>query len=772
MSQWGEFQGRIEDNRLVTGRGLYVADIAYEQTAHAVVVRAQVASARVTSIDTVAALASPGVLAVYTGKDLAADELPDFPCGVDLKRPNGERAHQARRPVLVRDRIRAVGEPVAFVVAETLDAAEAAAELVVVETQDVPTVATVAAARASAASAVWEEAPDNIAFVWKRGDAGDAMSRAPHVARLSSHVSRVAALSLEPRGALGRVDDAGRLVLHASNQSPHGLRNALANLLKVPTDQVRVVAKDVGGSFGMKSGAYPEDVLVLYAARKLGRPVRWISERRESFLADDHGRDISINAELGVDGDGRFLALKVDFTVNVGCYLSGRSLFLLNNVGGIAGVYQIPNIEGGITGVFTNTMTNAPYRGAGRPEATYVIERLIDIAARDLGLDPFELRLRNLVPPSAMPYDTGFVFTYDCGEFEGNMMGAAKLGDRAGFASRKEESARRGLLRGLGFANPIEVAAGPFTKPRKDLTKLKIHPDGTATLFAGSMSTGQGIETTLTELVARELGLPRDAIRYFAGDTDDLPDGRGNGGSGATAVGGAAAHRAAAKVIATGRTLAAEMLEARPDDIGFADGRFPLEGSNRSVGLADVARYAEGKDPAGFSETAEFMPPVVTFPNGCHMVEVEIDPETGVVKIVRYTIVEDIGNVLNAKLAHGQIQGGVAMGVGQALGEIITYDAESGQLLSGSFMDYQMPRADDVPPVHLETRAVPTAVNPLGAKGVGEAGTVGSLVATINAVCDALSPLGIRHIEMPATPARVWAAIQEAKRANRSRESQ
>ncbi len=764
MSQWGEFQGRIEDNRLVTGQGLYVGDIAYEGTTHAVVVRAQVASARVTSIDIDAALASPGVLAVYIGKDLAADGVPDFPCSVDLKRPNGERAHQARRPVLVRDRIRAVGEPVAFVVAETLDAAEAAAELVVVETQDVPAVTTVAAARASAGPAVWDEVPDNVAFVWKRGNAGDAMMGASHVSRVSSHVSRVAALSLEPRGALGRVDEAGRLVLHASNQSPHILRSALANLLKVPAEQIRVVAKDVGGSFGMKSGAYPEDVLVLYAARKLGRPVRWISERSESFLADDHGRDISINAELSMDGDGYFKALKVEFTVNVGCYLSGRSLFLLNNIGGIAGVYRIPSIEAGITGVFTNTMTNAPYRGAGRPEATYVIERLIDIAARDLGLDPFELRLRNLVPPSAMPYDTGFLFKYDCGEFEGNMIGVAKLADRVGFAARKQESAKRGMLRGLGMANPIEVAAGPFTKPRKDLAKLKVHPDGTATLYAGSMSTGQGIETTLTDLVARDLGLPREAIRYQAGDTDDLPDGRGNGGSGAIAVGGVATQRAVEKVIATGRALAAEMLEARPDDIGFADGRFPLKGSNHSIGLADVARYAEGRDPAGLAQTAEFMPPAVTFPNGCHMVEVEIDPETGVVKIARYSIVEDIGNVLNATLAHGQIQGGVAMGVGQALGEVITYDAESGQLMSGSFMDYQMPRADDIPSVHLETRAVPTAVNPLGVKGVGEAGTVGSLVATINAVCDALSPLGIRHIEMPATPARVWAAIQEAKR--------
>ena len=772
MTQWGEFQGRIEDDRLITGQGIYVGDIGLERVAHAVVVRSQVASARITAIDIEAALAAPGVLAVYTAKDLAGDGLQDFPCGVELKRPSGERAHQARRPVLARDRIRAVGEPVAFVVAETLEAATAASELVAVETEDVPAVATVPAARASGGTAVWDEVPDNIAFVWKRGDARDAIAGAAHVARLSSHVSRVAALSLEPRGALGRVDDAGRLVLHASNQSPYILKNALANLLRVPADQVRVIAKDIGGSFGMKSGAYPEDVLVLYAARKLGRPVRWIAERRESFLADDHGRDISFDAELGLDEHGRFLALNVDFTVNVGCYLSGRSLFLLNNIGGIAGVYRIPSIGATITGVFTNTMTNAPYRGAGRPEATYVIERLIDIAARELGIDPFELRLRNLVPPSAMPYDTGFIFKYDCGEFEGNMLGAARLSDRSGLAARKAEAARRGMLRGLGMANPIEVSAGPFTRPRKDTTRLEIHADGTATLYAGSMSTGQGIETTLTELAARELGLPREAIHYRAGDTDDLPEGRGNGGSGAMGVGGTATKRVVEKVIATGRALAAEMLDAAPEAIGFADGRFPLEGSNRSVGLADVARHARAKDPAGLAETADFMPPAVTFPNGCHMVEVEIDPETGVVTIERYSIVEDLGNVLNPTLAHGQIQGGVAMGIGQALGEVIIYDGDSGQLLSGSFMDYQMPRASDLPPVRIETRAVPTAVNPLGVKGVGEAGTVGSLVATINAVCDALAPLGVRHIEMPATPARVWAAIEEAKRADDSRDQQ
>src|SRR5262249_28115683 len=422
-----------------------------------------------------------------------------------------------------------------------LEAALLAAERVVVATQDLAAVASVAAARAPAAPAVWDEAPGNIAFVWRKGDASAGIRRASHVVRLASQVSRGAALPLEPRGALGRVDENGRLVLHASNQSPHILKMALANLLQVPAEQIRIVAKDVGGSFGMKSGAYPEDVLVLYAARKLGRPVRWISQRQESFLADDHGRDVAFDAQLAVGSDGRLQALQVDFTVNVGCYLSGRSLFLLNNIGGIAGVYRIANIEARITGVFTNTMTNAPYRGAGRPEATYTIERLIDIAAPQPGPDPFELRQKNLVPPSAMPYDTGFLFTYDCGEFEGNMAGAAELVDRAGFAARKDETARRGKLRGLGMANPIEVAGGPYTKPRKDFAKLTVDADGTATLYAGSMSTGQGIETTLTDLVARELGLARDQIRYHAGDTDDLADGRGNAGPRALARGAVAA---------------------------------------------------------------------------------------------------------------------------------------------------------------------------------------------------------------------------------------
>ncbi|MEZ5850662.1 MAG: xanthine dehydrogenase family protein molybdopterin-binding subunit [Hyphomicrobiaceae bacterium] len=764
MSQWGSFQGRIEDARLITGRGQYLADFQFEGLTHAAVVRAPVAHARIKSIDCSAAEAHPGVLAVFTARHIAEEGLPDFPCAVQLPRSNGEKAFPARRPILARDRIRAIGEPVAFVVAETEAAAEAAAELVTLDLEDLPAVVDPHAALAPGAQPVWDEVPDNVAFIWRKGETKPAFDGAPHVVTFKSHVTRVAALSMEPRGALGYVEPTGRLVLHAANQSPYVIRDGVAKALNVAPDQLRVIAKDVGGSFGMKSGTYPEDVLVLFAARRLKRPVRWISSRRESFLSDDHGRDMLVDAALALDADGRMLGLRADFTVNIGSYLSGRSLFMMNNIGGVAGVYRIGAIEASVTGVFTNTMTNAPYRGAGRPEATYAIERLMDLAALELGIDPYELRMRNLIPSSAMPYDTGLVFKYDCGGFEGNMQGAAQSADRAGFAARRAQAARRGKLRGLGIANPIEVAGGPFLKPGKDHTRLQVHPDGTVTLFAGVMSVGQGLETALTDMVAKDLGLERAAIKYVFGDTDDLPTGRGNGGSSSIPVGGPATKRVIGKVVDTARQLAAELLDAPVDDIEFRDGRFPLKGTNRSVGLADVARLAEQKSPQGLAESAEWDPPAVTFPNGCHMCEVEIDPDTGVVEIVRYTIVEDLGNVINETLAHGQIQGGVAMGIGQALGELIVYDNDSGQLVTGSFMDYQMPRAHDIPPVHLGLNPVPTAVNPLGAKGVGEAGTVGSLVACINAIVDAMQPLGITHFEMPATPARVWQAIHDARR--------
>ncbi len=765
MQKWAEFQGRIEDDRLIRGAGRYVSDLAPAKMLTGVVVRAQVGHARLGRIDTRDAMAVPGVVGVFTAAEIAADGIDDFPCDIALKGGNGQPAPKARRPVLARGMIRCIGEPVAFVVAESRAAAETAADLVQVETDDLPAVVTAKAALEASAPSLWEGAERNIAYTWEKGDRTktQAAMTSARTVRFSSHVSRVNALSLEPRGAIGLVDEGGRLVLHAANQSPHALRDGIAKVMRVPPAQVRVIAGDVGGSFGMKSGAYPEDVLVLFAARRLGRPVRWISDRRESFLADDHGRDMGVEAALAFDGEGRLLALEADFTVNAGAYTSLRSLFMVNNIGGIAGVYRIPAISATITGVFTNTMTNAPYRGAGRPEATYTIERLMDLAALELGIDAFEMRRRNLVAPAAMPYDTGFVFTYDCGEFEGNMLEAARKADRAGFAARREQARAKGLLRGIGYANPIEVAGGPFSKPARDMTRISVGADGRVKVAAGAMSTGQGLETMMVELVASRLGVGREQIDYAFGDTDNLPEGRGNGGSSAASVGGAATTIALDKVIARGRAIAADMLGANPDDVAFADGQFPLKGTNRAVSLAEVAARAAALDPAGLVEEGIFAPTTVTFPNGCHVCEVEVDPETGVTRIVRYTIVEDIGNVLNAKLAHGQIQGGVAMGVGQALGEEIRYDPDSGQLVTGSFMDYLMPRADDMPSVDISTRPVPTKVNPLGVKGVGEAGTVGSMVAVINAISDALAPLGVHHVEMPATPARVWAQIHAAK---------
>ena len=762
------YLGRLEDERLATGRGRYVADLRMPRLAHAVMVRSVYAHAKIRGIDATAALATPGVLAVLTAAELTADGIGDLPCGVQLPKSDGQKAHQASRPILARDRVRYVGDCVAAVIAETVEQAEAASELVEIDYEPIDAVPEVQSALTPGAATVWDEVPDNIAFVWRKNDMqalDPIFAGAAHVARLKSHVSRVTACSMEPRGALGLVDDNGRLVLHASNQSPFAMRPTLAGLFKVEPSMVRILAGDVGGSFGMKSGVYPEDVVVLWAARRLGRPVRWISDRRESFLSDDHGRDVHIDAELALDADGRILALRSRFDVNIGCYLSGRSLFMIGNSGGIAGVYRIPAIAGQIRGIFTNNQTSAPYRGAGRPEATYTIERLIDIAAREMSIDPYELRLRNLVKPSAMPYDTGFTFTYDCGEFEGNMTGAAEVADRAGFEARRAEAARRGKLRGLGISNPIEVAGGPFVKPGKDFSSIRVSSDGTVTLHAGVMSVGQGIETSFSYLVAERLGVDIDKVRYIQGDTDLLPGGRGNGGSSSIGVGGACVTITLDNTIAKGREIAAEMLDAKPDDIEFSDGHFRLAGTNRSLALMEVAEHAEKSGDDGLTATGEFQPPAVTFPNGCHMCEVEIDPETGALEIVRYTVVEDIGNVINPTLAQGQIHGGVAQGVAQAIGETIIYDAETGQLATGSFMDYMIPRADDLPNVTIRTRAVPTKVNPLGAKGVGEAGTVGSLVATINAICDALAPLGVTHIEMPATPARIWETIENARKA-------
>jgi len=502
--QYGRFQGRIEDARLVTGRGAYVDDLRLAGMTHGVLARAG-GPGEIARVDVSAARAVAGVLAVWTAADLAGDGPTHLPCGVTLPGTNGETAFQAARPVLAEGRARFTGEGVAFVVAETWAAARQAADLVEVDLDDIDTVVEAREARAEGAPAVWDQVPDNIAFVWARGEmtaAEAALAAAPRRVTLDSHISRVAVNSLEPRGCVGEVAD-GRMVLHASTQSPHGLKGALAKVFALEPDDVRVIAPDVGGSFGMKAGAYVEDVLCLYAARALGRPVKWVADRSESFLTDDHGRDTTVNATLGFNDDGALLGLVAHFDLNIGAYLSGRSLAAgLGNLGGISGVYRIGPTAATAYGVFSNIHTLGPYRGAGRPDATYTIERLLDLAAAELGLDPFELRLRNLIPPEAMPHHTGFLFEYDCGEFAGNMNKAAELSERDGFFDRCSSSEAGGKLRGIGYANPIEVAGGPFTNPGADHARVTVNADGTALIHAGCMSTGQGLQTMFSEMAS------------------------------------------------------------------------------------------------------------------------------------------------------------------------------------------------------------------------------------------------------------------------------
>jgi aerobic carbon-monoxide dehydrogenase large subunit len=775
----GQSVRRVEDRRLLQGLGRYSDDVNLPRQVHAMVVRSPHAHARILGIRAADALQAPGALAVLTGADLAADGLGNLPTDSSRKRRDGSPAFTTPRPALARERVRHVGDPVALVVAETAEQAADAGERVVVDYEPLPAVIGAAPATAAGAPAVWDEAPDNVAFVWQAGSR-DAVTRAfeeaAHVSRLDFVVTRVAALPLEPRGAVGEFDRRnGRYTLHTGIQAPHGLRALLAEqVLRVPHGQVRVVTGEVGGSFGMRSGIYPELVLVLWAARRLGRPVKWTSTRREGFLSDEHGRDNVSSAELALDAGGKFLGLRVAIKLDIGAYFTPRSAGPgTNNVGGVAGVYTTPAIHVETTGVYTNTTPTGPYRGAGRPEATYAIERVIDLAARELRIDPMELRRKNLIPTQAMPFKTGLVFTYDCGDFARIMDMALALSDHPGFQRRRAEARRRGILLGLGIANPIEVAGGPYTSVNPDTAEMRINPDGSVSLFAGSTSMGQGNETAFAQIVSDRLGLPPERIQVFWGDSDALGAGRGNGGSGAVSVGGSAVLRATEKVVERGRRVAAHLLEAAPDDVALRDGRFVVAGTDRGVAWNQVARAAyqprqlpTGLEP-GFSETAAFTPPAVTFPNGSHVCEVEIDEETGAVRVTRYSVVDDVGRMINPMLVKGQIHGGIVQGLGQGLAEVLTYEASTGQLLSGSLMDYALPRADELPLFEVDSHEVPTRVNPLGAKGVGEAGTVGALPALLNAVNDALAPLGVRHLDMPVTPDRVWRAIRDANPARR-----
>jgi carbon-monoxide dehydrogenase large subunit len=772
MGQFGIGQGikRFEDVRLVRGEGRFHNDVNLPGQTHAVVVRSMHAHARILAIDASPALRAPGVLAVLTGADVARDGLGTMRMTLKRKRPDGSPMWAPPHRGLVQGRVRYVGDPVAVVVAETLAQAEDAAERVRVEYDPLPSVTGTAAAIGGAP--VWDECPDNVSNVFEAGDkaATDAaFARAARVVRRRYVITPVHAQYMETRGALGVYDPGeDRYTLYADVQYPHRVRTALAgNIFQIPEHKIRVIAGDIGGAFGTKGWQYPEHRLVLWTAKKLRRPVKWACERREAIPADEHARDNVSTAELALDADGRFLALRVRTLANVGAYVSSdrNLLATFGNVVTLVGVYTFPAAHVQVTSVLTNTNSTAPYRGAGRPEATYVIERLIDDAARELGMDPVELRRKNMIPSSAMPYRTPLGVTYDCGEFEKGMDAALKLADVAGFPARREAARRRGRLRGIAVVNAIERAAGP----QPEFAEIRFAPSGSATVFMGTKNQGQGHETTFKQILHERLGLDPADVRYIDGDTDRVAFGMGTMGSRSTVIGGTALWMAADKVIAKGKKIAAHLLEAADADITFADGKFAVVGTDRAVVLQDVARAAfqpaqlpPGLEP-GLYETGTFAPKQDTWPNGCHVCEVEVDPDTGAVALVTYVIVDDVGTVINPLTLKGQIHGGVAQGVGQALMEEVVYDPESGQLLTASFMDYAMPRADTLPDMHIESKPVPTKLNPLGAKGAGEAGTVGALPVVMSAVIDALAPLGVRQLDMPATAERVWRAIQDAK---------
>jgi carbon-monoxide dehydrogenase large subunit len=763
---------RTEDPRFLTGRGRYVADIVRPGEARGIVVRSPHAHARVISIDGAMARAAPGVLAVLTGGDAAADKIGMIPCNVTAAAYGGPPGHPAPYPVLVRDRARHVGDPVAFIVAETLDQARDAAELLAVDYEPLAAVVSTDQAAKPGAPLVWDEAKDNVCFAMERGnrEAAEAAFRAAaRVVTLGLTNNRITANAMEPRASLGEYDPADRrFTLHTSSQGPHKLRPLLARaVFNRPDRDFRIVCPDVGGGFGMKGCIYPEDVLVLWAARRIGRPVKWVAERAESLQSDTHGRDALCEAELALDAEGRFLGLRMRADWALGAYLS-FSAAVSPCLGTLAlpGVYDLPAVHVCLRGLFSHTPPTGPYRGAGKPETAYFLERLIDKAAREMAIDPVEIRRRNLIPLAKLPYKTALSLVHDSGDFVGVLDKAIAIADRTGFAVRRVASERAGKRRGLGIAYFIELAA-----PFNDRMEVRFDESGGVTIVSGTHSHGQGHETVFAQMVAEWLGIEFATIRFIQGDTDEVHFGRGTYGSRSITVGGSALKDACDAVIEKARAMAAHLLEAAEADLAFADGVFSIVGTDRRIALIDVVKrsYAPVGWPAKFGIGLEavgcFTPTAPNFPNGCHVCEVEIDPETGRVEIVRYAAVDDSGLIVNPLLFEGQIHGGIAQGIGQALLEEIVFDAESGQLLSGSFMDYGMPHAHDMPFFQLHEHGAVCRTNPIGVKGAGESGTVGAPPAIINAILDALASDGVTDIAMPATPMRIWQAIRAARRA-------
>ncbi len=776
---------RVEDFRFLTGRGTYTADINRPNQTYAVMVRSPHARARIRGIDASKALAAPGVVAVFTGKDMVADGVGGLPCGWQIHSRDGSPMNEPPHPPLVVDKVSHVGDQVAVVIADSLEQAYDAAEMVEVDYEELTPVVDMEKALADG-DQVHDEAPGNLCYDWIIGEESEIdaeLKGSKHVVKIDLVNNRLVPNPMEPRAAIGEHDIAsGRYTLHTTSQNPHVIRLLMgAFVLHIPEHKLRVVAPDVGGGFGSKIYHYAEEAIVTWASVKVGRPIKWVSDRSEAFVTDAHGRDHISHAELGIDGDGRFTALKVETKANMGAYLSTFApvipTYLYATL--LAGVYTTPKIFCNVKAVFTNTVPVDAYRGAGRPEATYLLERLVDKAARELGMDPVELRRRNFIAADAFPYQTPVALQYDSGNYQASLDKALELAGWDGFAARRAESEKRGLCRGIGISTYIEACgiapsavvgslgarAGLF-----EAANVRVNPTGSVSVFTGSHSHGQGHETTFAQLVAEKLGVPFENVEIVHGDTDRIPFGMGTYGSRSLAVGGEAIVKALGKVVDKATKIAAHMMEADVADVEFKDGTFTVKGTDKTLGIGDVALQAyvphnfphETLEP-GLEEQAFYDPMNFTYPAGCHVCEVEVDPDTGLVDVVAMTAVDDVGRVVNPMIVEGQIQGGIAQGIGQALLEHAVYD-DNGQLSSGSFMDYALPRARTLPGnLKVATTETLCAHNSLGVKGCGEVGAIGSPPAVINAVLDALSGLGVKDIAMPATPYRVWEAINAAR---------
>ncbi|MDP2618927.1 MAG: xanthine dehydrogenase family protein molybdopterin-binding subunit [Hyphomicrobiales bacterium] len=772
---------RREDGRFITGKGRFVDDISRPGQAYACFLRSPHAHAEIRKVDVAKAAKSAGVIVVLTGKEVAADGLGGMPCGWGITNSDGTKMVEPAWPILAQGRVRFVGDMVAVVVAESLAAARDGAEVIEVDYKALPAAASTATAMRAGTPQIWDAAKNNVCFDWDLGDAAAtdaAIDASAHVTKLDIVNQRVVASAIEPRAALAEYDAANnQLTLHCTSQAPHVARLLLgAFVLNHPEHKFRVVSPDVGGGFGSKIYPYVEYAVLCWAAKRLGRPIKWTAQRSESFLSDAHGRDHVTVAELGLDKDGGFTALRVSTIANLGAYLSTFGPLIPTYLYAplFAGQYTTPAIHVRVQAVFTNTVPVDAVRGAGRPEATFLLERLVETAARELGMDPGELRRRNFIKPDAYPYQTPVAFVYDSGDYAAALDKALEIADYKGFAKRREEAKKRGKLRGIGLSTPIEATgAAPSAiagalGARAGLyesAEVRFNPTGSVTVYLGVHSHGQGHATTFAQIVASKLGVPYDNVEIVEGDTGAIPFGMGTYGSRSASVGGSAVIKACDKIIAKGKKIAAHLLEASEGDIGFEDGSFKVSGTDKAKSIGEVAFAAyvphnyplETLEP-GLDEQAFFDPTNFNFPYAAYVCEVEVDPDTGVTEIVKFTAVDDVGNVINPMIVHGQVQGGVVHGIGQALTEQSVYDA-SGQLVTGSYMDYCLPRADNVPMIDCDLTVTPCPSNPLGVKGVGEIGAIGAPPAVINAITDAI---GNNDLSMPATAEKVWQAIRAA----------